>query len=693
MRVTVSIVFVWFQTWLLVGCDQSPQTTQQIHQSESAEVGIRPSGLGFDPSYIDDQVAPEDDFFQYANGNWIRETTIPKDQKTVSMFTDLSELVDARQLAILDELQTKDLANSDHTDQLLLNFYLSYLNNENIDSYTTSYLRNHFDAIDRIETSAELLTLFVHLQRDGIDTPFKLRIEPDARNPSYYLLEVRQSGLGMPDRKFYIGSDDESQYLQQAYRKMLASSFALAGLDDTAENVEKVWSLETKLALAHWAFEESQDRDKSYNLYSAERVLELGQEVDWGQLFDLISDSGQRYIRVHQPSYLSQLGELTKTASLEDWKLYLKWKVLVSNMRHMSNSYQSLSNDFFGSLLGLRNALLTPNRQAVRLINRYIGDAMVAEYIKQYFSREDKQRVYQIAEQIVATAISDLENSKGWMQPATAKRAQQKLAHLGIKIGYPNVLSSYHDLELSATNRLENIVTLNAYRFDQQLAKLKRPVSSDEWYASASSIYAFYNSASNEIVFPAAILVPPFFQAEADDAANYGAIGTMIAHEVARAIDIQGSLLDGDGLQDSWWLDADRDSYLTLRSKLVGQYAQYQLLPDTTLGELANPDAAMSDLLGLELAYRAYKSLHYPVDEVIIDDFDSDQRFFLAYAQARRFKVRPDYLLRALPYIVMAPPDVRVNISLANSDAFRRAFRIRKDDKMWVSPRLRANIW
>jgi len=676
----------------MAGCEPSPKVKPAVDELSKNLSTPRQSGLGFDPSFIDPSVRPRDDFFQYANGSWVRDTVIPTGQKSVSMFSGLSELVDNRQLEILEQLQQSDQGVAEPNDQLLLNFYSAYIDQANIDVFTSYYLQSVFEDIDSIENSDQLLQLFIRLHRSGVNTPIKLGVEPDARNPSYHLLEVRQAGLGMPGRKFYIRDDAESQYIQDAYKNMLAQAFMLANMGGTDDEIDRVWSLETQLALAHWAHEDSLDRDKSYNLYSSDRTLELGQDINFKQLFELLESSGQRYIRVYQPSYLSRLSDLVKSTPLDDWKLYLKAQVLVSRMMHLSKPYQALSTEFFGGLLGLRHAMLSPERTAVRLINRFIGDAMAARYTEKFFSRDDKNRVYQIAEQVIATAVDDLETNE-WMMPATAKRAQQKLTDMGIKIGYPNSLSTYPELSLSKRNRLENIVSVNEYKFDSQIAKLNRAVSADDWYASASSVYAFYNASSNEIVFPAAILVPPFFQANADDAANYGAIGTLIAHEVARAIDIQGSQLDGTGLQDNWWQDQDREAYLGLRSKLMKQYAQFELMPGTSLGELSNPDIAVSDLLGVELAFRAYKSLPYAVDDVVIDNFSSNERFFIAYAQAWRFKVKQDYLLRALPYIAMAPPNARVNISLANSRAFNRAYGVKKGDKMWVSPRSRSKLW
>ncbi len=679
---------------LLVACGPSPTVETidkpDVKEQHTSEVAVK--GLGFDTSFIDNNVRAQDDFYRYANGRWIESAVIPADRTQVSMFSGLSDQNHHKQRELLEGLSDLPSHQMSAADRQLLTLYESFISPAHLEQQSESYLNSYFAKIDQVESSADVADLFIQLMSHGISGPISVWVEPDSRNPNHYILEVSQGGLGMRDRRFYLRDDDETEGLRNAYLNMIEQGFTLSGLSSPKRLAEQVLVVESKIAASQWSREDSQDRTKSYNLYSRSRIDSLSPSIQWNALFDLLDGSHQRYVRVYQPSYFSKLSKLLEKLPIEYWQSYLKWQVMVQSLSNMSEPYQALSQSFFGELIGGRSEAQPQWRTAIGYINKYMGDAMAARYIDRYFSESSRTRVQVMVQQILDTTEKDLDR-KGWFADDTRLLAKQKIVDMGVKVGYPDRFDNFEGLALEQGQLLQNLATVKTYQFKRKLKKLDRRVSPDDWYRSPQSVAAYYNPASNEIVFPAGILVPPFFDPEADDAANYGGIGALIGHEIAHSLDKIGAQLDGSGLEDRWWSDTDYERFDKQLRSLNHQFSKYEILPGLKLSSQLSADEMMADLIGVELAYSAYKKSIKEQPRLDIEGFNASERFFISYAQAWRVKYRESYMRRAMPYLTYAPGEARVNITLRNVEAFNRTYKVSEKDGMYVEPKRRAKIW
>lgn len=648
---------------------------------------------GLDVTGIDSQTRPQDDFFQWFNGAWLERFDIPADKAIYGAFTALSDDAERQVHAIITELAESDAADS-HEAKLIATLYASFMDTDALNKRGIAALDPILAEIDALESVAELPELFGRWGRLGIRTPVGAFIHQDNKDSSRYLLDIRQSGLGLPDRDFYLEDTFEAQ--RSAYADYIAQLWTLAGWaagDDAKTAADAIVELETKLAKVSWDKVRNRDPEATYNLVAVEDFtqqvppLQLTTWLAAGKVPDSVTE-----INVGQPDYFDALGELINEVPLSVWQQYLRQCALSGFAPMLSSDLDEANFAFYGTVLSGVPEQRERWKRAVSLIEGGLGEVLGKLYVERHFPPENKQRMVQLVDNLIA-AYADAIDDLDWMTDETKHKAQEKLATFRPKIGYPDRWRDYSALELPQGDLIAAELAISAFVHDREVAKLGGPIDRDEWLMPPQMVNAYYNPEANEIVFPAAILQPPFFNMDADDAVNYGAIGAVIGHEISHGFDDKGSQYDGEGNLRNWWTDSDQQAFSERTAALSSQYASYEPVEghhingDLTLGE------NIADVSGLAVALRAWRRSLDGKPAPVIGDLSGEQRFFCGWAQVWRAKARQEEEIRRLAIDPHSPPKQRVVGVLVNNDDFVDAFSVTKTDQMWRDPKDRVHIW
>ena len=653
-----------------------------------------PTGLksGVDRAYRDAKVRPQDDLFRHINGKWLAESTIPADRPLDGAFYKLRDKSEADLRAIIEETAARADNASGSEARKVGDLFASFMDEARADRLGLAPIKDDLDEIEAIKDKPSLVKTLAKLGRVGIDGPFGVSVDTDAKRSDRYILYFSQGGLGLPDESYY--RLEKFKPILDAYVLHVRKMFELAGLPDPDGSARKVVALETRLAEDHWDRVKSRDDTLTYNKKDRKGLDDLTPGFDWAAWFEATGAKGIEEVIVRQPSYFTAMARVIEDVPLDEWKTWLAWSALRNHAPLLSKPFVDENFAFYGKTLTGTQELRPRWKRGVGAVEGALGEAVGKLYVARVFPPAAKERMKQLVANLIEAYRLDIQSLQ-WMSPETKKKALEKLAKFTPKIGYPDKWRDYSSLEIRRDDLVGNMKRSNAFDNDRQIAKLGKPVDRDEWMMTPQTVNAYYNPGMNEIVFPAAILQPPFFDLEADDAVNYGGIGAVIGHEVGHGFDDQGSKFDGDGNMNDWWTDADRKEFEARARKLIDQYNGFE--PPEVPGQHVNGALTIGenigDLGGLTIGYKAYKIALGGKDAPVLDGLTGDQRFFVGWAQVWRAKYRPAELTRRLAVDPHSPAEFRCNGTVRNIPEFHQAFGIKEGDKLWLAPDRRVQIW
>lgn len=639
--------------------------------------------FGFDTKGMDPSVAPGDNFFSYANGGWVKSTTIPDDKASYNMFTVLDDLSKQRTQGILKA----ELANP---ASKIGNAYASYLDLATVEAKGLAPIRPWLDRIAKLSSKADFPALVAEAERNGVAGPFRFGVGQDDKDPETYAINLAQGGLGLPDRDYYLTDTPKMAAIRTAYVAHLAKLFDLAGEANGMARAQAVMALETEIARGHWTRIDSRDADKTYNKMTLAQLATLAPGFDFAAMFKAVGQS-PAYVLVAQPSAMTAEAALIAKADLGVLKDMLMLRSLDGFSTYLPEAIAKESFAFNGTTLSGVPAREERWRRAVTFTTRALGEDVGKIYVAQYFPPETKAAADMLVHNIIdamGTRIDKLD----WMAAETKAKAHEKLAAFTPKIGYPTQWRDYSGLEIRRDDLFGNALRSRQFEFDYDLGKLGKPIYRWEWGMTPMTINAYANFAMVEIVFPAAILQPPFFDPKADPAVNYGGIGVVIGHELSHHFDDQGAKFDKSGKLTKWWTDADIAAFKALEAKLAAQYDAYEPVPGQHIQGKLTLGENSADLAGLAVAYDAYHKSLGGKPAPVIDGLTVDQRFYLGYAQVWRIKTREEALRQQLLTDPHSPGEFRV-LEVRNSDNWYKAFNPKPTDKLYLKPEDRVKVW
>tara|TARA_R110002126_G_scaffold75469_28_gene188464 strand:+ start:20827 stop:22896 length:2070 start_codon:yes stop_codon:yes gene_type:complete len=663
------------------------QTSEPVVAQQQA-----PRVSGVDSQYFDPAVKFSEDFFLAVNGKWLAETDIPADKASYGSFHILNDNSQQAVKAIIDEVSARTDLKAGSDEQKLGHFYNSFMDEATIEKLGLNPLQPQLDAISSLENKEQLPELFARLQRDGIAIPFGWFINNDAKNSTEYAVYLSQGGLGLPDRDYYFNDDEKSVKLIADYKAYLTDMFSMAGNDDAAAAAERVFALEKALAEHHWTRLDNRNADKTYNKMAASELNNSMGSFDWAVFASEVKLAEVADIIVRQPSYFDGFAKVLAATDLQSWQDYLSLKTIHGYADKLSSNFADRRFAFYGTTLSGTEQQQPRWKRAVDAADQVLGELTGKLYVERHFTPEAKARM----EELVANLIKAYElsiNELEWMTEETKVAAQEKLSKFTPKIGYPDKWKDYSALDIKADDLVGNFIRASHWGYDQMVAKLGQPIDKGEWFMTPQTVNAYYNPVNNEIVFPAAILQPPFFNMDADDAVNYGGIGGVIGHEIGHGFDDQGAKYDGDGNLRNWWTEQDKGQFQARGAKLIGQYNKFEPLPGVNVNGAVALGENIGDLGGMTVALKAYKLSLEGKEAPVMDGFTGEQRFFISWAQVWRTKFREEALRRQLSTGPHSPAHYRVIGVLPNIPEFYPAFDIKEGDAMYIAPEQRVKIW
>ena len=656
---------------------------------ESA-VKSRTSGVEFDG--FDKSIRPQDDFNGYVNGGWIEKTEIPADKPYYGSFTRLRDLSDERTRSIIEELGKRQGLPAGSEERKIGDLYASLMNEQLAEGLGDRPLQAEFQRIDAISSRKELTGELAELAKLGVYGPFALFVNVDSGDSTRYAVYLTQAGLGLPNRDYYLKKGEKFDKIRAEYPKYIARLFELAGFDRAGDRAKRIYGLEHGIALAQWAPEDNRDVSKTNNRIAVADLKTVSDKIEWDAFLADAGVTGEKSVFVRQPSYVAKLGTIFGETDLDTWKDYLRFHVLDEASPWLSQPFVTAHFDFSGRLINGLQEQRPRWQRAVQIVNGALGEAVGKVYVQRYFPPEAKARMIELVENLLNAYKVSIQNLD-WMSPETKAQAEEKRAKFTYKIGYPDEWRDYSTLEIRRDDPIGNLERATRFEYERDLRKLGGPVDRNEWFMTPQTVNAYHNPRLNEVVFPAAILQPPFFNLEADDAVNYGAIGAVIGHEMGHAFDDQGRKTDGDGNLRDWWTDADAAAFQAKAKMLVDQYNQYSPVEGLNVNGQLTLGENIGDLTGVTIAYQAY---HIALDgkpAPVIDGLTGDQRFFIGFAQIWRSKGRDEFIRRQVLTDPHSPAQFRAVGPLRNFEPFYKAFDVKPGDGMYLAPDKRVLIW
>lgn len=640
---------------------------------------------------MDQTIRPQDDFFQYANGTWLKNTKIPKDRSSYGAFVMLWDKADQDIKKIIEESANKRTKRSPHEEKVAF-CYESYMDSTSIEELGIKPLDHGMKAIDSVGNREELIKLFAYFDISGIQNPILFYVAQDKKNSDQYLTYLYQSGLGLPDKNYYINNDEKSIEIRNKYVDYIAQLFSLADIFEGEIKAKKILQTETNLAVHHWSNVQNRDPEKLYNKFRWSELNSVSPEFSLQSYLKGVGIHYAEEVIVSQVSYFKAFSQIFDEITLEDWKTYCKYKLLDSYARFLNSEFVDLSHDFYDKTLRGIEEIPPRWERAVDFTSRILGECIGKIYVKKHFRSKAKDNMLRMFKNIklsFAERIKQLD----WMSPKTKEQALDKLSKLKAKIGYPDKWNDYSDLEIKNDDLVGNYRRSNHFENKRQIEKLNRPVDRSEWFLNPQTVNAYYSSSLNEIVFPAAILQPPYFNFMADDAVNYGAIGAVIGHEITHGFDDEGRKSDGDGNIRDWWTEEDNLKFIERAQVMIDQFNNYSPLDNMHINGTLTLGENIADLGGLTIAYYAYKISLNGKEAPIIDGFTGEQRFFLGFAQVQSEIRRDESLRQRLLNNPHSPGKYRCNGVVSNMPEFYEAFNVSPGDPLYRPEEIRVKIW
>jgi putative endopeptidase len=677
----------------LYGCQQEAEQVSTTVKPESAPApAVVELVSGIDTTGFDQSVRPQDDFFDYVSGAWVAATEIPADKARWGTFDSLREQSQKDIRALVDEVSASENVETEGPKQKIRDFYNSYMDAETATAKGISAIREELDAIAAIDSMDGVFASFGSLGVYGVNGPIGLGIFSDMKDPDVNAIYVVQAGLTLPDRDYYLLDDEQFVNGRQLYLEYVTNVLKSAGYENAADRAERLMALETKLAEVMWTKEENRDWSKRYNPMNLDELNEMSPQINWALGFESGQIPLDKTFLVSQPSYFEAADKIIANTPLETWKDYLSFQTISTFASVLGDQYAELSFNFFRKGLSGVEEQEPRWKRAVDSVNGNMGELLGQLYVEKHFQIESKARMDIMIQNLVkAYEVSILELE--WMSEDTKQQALDKLHKFNPKIGYPDKWIDYSKLEVVDGDLITNIKNGASFAYNREIDKLDKPVDKTEWGMTPQTVNAYYNPVWNEIVFPASILQPPFFNVNADDAVNYGGIGAVIGHEIGHGFDDSGRKFDGDGVLRDWWTEEDTVKFDERKNALAAQYDGYDVIDGLTINGQFTSGENIGDLGGLSIAYLAYKMSLNGEEAPVIDGLTGDQRFFLGWAQVWRSKSRDEETKQRLTTDPHSPAKFRANGAAVNVPAFYEAFDVKEGDGMYLAPEERVKIW
>ena len=658
---------------------------------------------GIDVTAFDTAVRPQDDLFRHVNGRWLDTHEIPADRAADGATRELHDRAEEQVRAIIAELAEQAAADADGVARTpaaqVGALFASFMDTERIEALGLAPVADELAAVAAADTREDLLALLGSLQRTGGAGAVGFWVDNDAKDPERYVVYLFQGGLGLPDEAYY--REEAYAEVLAAYRPHVARMLRLSGLgeDEAQTQADLVVDLETRLAAHHWDVVRDRDADLTYNPMTLADLAERAPGFDWRVWAGALGapEGALEHLVVREPDFAVGVARLWQERPAEQWRAWLRYHLISARAPFLGDDLVQANFDFYGRTLSGTQELRERWKRGVSLVEGALGEAVGQEYVARHFPPAHKEHMLRLVENLIAAYRESIEQLD-WMGEETRAKALAKLEAFRPKIGYPDRWKSYEGLEIRADDLVGNVRRSHAYELDRELAKIGRPVDRDEWFMTPQTVNAYYNPGMNEIVFPAGILQPPFFDPDADDAVNYGGIGAVIGHEIGHGFDDQGSKYDGAGRLEDWWTEADRAEFDARTKALVEQYDAYspaQLAGSHRVNGALTIGENIGDLGGLSIALKAYRiALGRPLDEApVVDGLTGVQRVLIGWAQAWRGKVRDEELIRRMATDPHSPNEFRCNGVVRNLPEFHEAFGVQPGDALHLPPQERVRIW
>ena len=646
---------------------------------------------GIDTEYVDETVRIQDDLFRHVNGRWLDTAPIAEDRAVAGAFVNLRDEAEKAVRAIIEDAARADAAEGSE-QRKIGDLYASFMDASRREELGQTPIQPALTAVDAVSNVADLVVLIGESSRAGVTGAFSLYVINDAGDPTRYVVHLYQGGLGLPDESYY--REAKFADVVAAYEKHVTRMFELAEIDNAQARAASVLKLEHDLALHHWDVVTCRDPQKTYNLLDRERLDNL--QPYWTEWISGIGATPDAFAEtvVMQPSYFEALGALLAEERLDDWKNWLRWNVVSAASPYLTAAFEAEHFDFYGRTLSGTPSDREMWKRGVSVVEESMGEAVGKLYVERHFPASSKARMDELVANLIEAYRVDIA-ALTWMSDETKAKALDKLAKFTPKIGYPDKWRDYGELSIDPQDLIGNVARASAFELDYQLGKLGGPIDKTEWQMTPQTVNAYYMPLNNEIVFPAAILQPPFFDPDADDAVNYGGIGAVIGHEIGHGFDDKGSQYDGDGALRNWWTENDRTAFDALTEKLIAQYniLEPRALPGHSVNGALTVGENIGDLGGLTIGYAAYQISLDGAEPPVIDGLSGTQRLFYSWATIWRSKVRDEEAIKRLATDPHSPPEHRCNAIVRNLTEFYHAFDLTELDELWMPEADRVRIW
>jgi putative endopeptidase len=680
--------------WYLLS-DAAPGDAPQLGEMALPAPGAAELGnWGVNLEGLDTSIEPGDDFFRYVNGTWLEEAEIPSDRTSTGSFLDLAIRSEERVQAILSDLETKE--NISAVERKVRDLYRSYLDTARLDEIGLAAAADDLQMIAEMETHEDVATVMASASM-GTESIFGIGIGIDDQNPNAYAVFITQSGLGLPDRDYYLLDEPNIVAARQAYVEYIATMLALGGVAESDEKAANIYALEERIANIHWPRADRRDADKIYNPMTVSALSEYASGFSWALYLEEMGigaqgNEGERVVVASENTAFPPLADLFAMTPVALWRDYLTYHYLDSHASYVSSEFDDARFAFRGQTLAGQDQQLERAKRGVQFLNGAIGEGVGQIYVARHFPPSAKAEGESLVENLLAV-YRDRIQTLDWMGEETRAQALEKAEAFTVKIGYPDNWRDYSALEVIDGDLLGNRARASAFEWNYDVSRLDELVDRDEWHMSPQTVNAYYNPSLNEIVFPAAILQAPFFDPYADDAVNYGGIGAVIGHEISHGFDDQGSKYDALGILENWWTESDRENFEIRTTRLVDQFNLYSPLEGMFVNGQLTLGENIADTAGITISHAAYALSLGGQPAPILDGFTGDQRVFLGYAQVWRYKAQEATMRRRILSDPHSPPEFRVNGAIRNVDGWYDAFGVGQDNALFLSPEERVQLW